>query len=225
MKSSELLGKRFGRLVAVEQVESLNYRARFLCECDCGRTKLVLAQNLLSGHVRSCGCLLSEASRKRMEKYNDSEGRETHGQAKTRLYCIWEGIKTRCLKETHHSYGNYGGRGIKVCPEWENSYITFREWALANGYRSDLSIDRIDVNGDYCPDNCRWVDSSTQALNKRMMRRNTSGVTGVSFNKNSGKYVAYITRNYKMTWLGAFDTLEEASKARHEAESQLRDNS
>jgi hypothetical protein len=222
MKSSALPGKRFGRLLVIEQVESLNYRARFLCKCDCGRTKLVLAQSLLSGHVRSCGCLLSEASRKRIESYNVSEGRETHGQTKTRLYCIWEGIKTRCLKETHHSFPNYGGRGIKICPEWENSFIAFREWALANGYSADLSIDRIDVNGDYCPDNCRWVNSSTQAENKRILDRNTSGVTGVSLNKKTGKYVAYISRNHKFYYLGSFATLEEATKARRDAEGSTK---
>jgi hypothetical protein len=219
MKSSELIGKRFGRLTVVEQVERVNYRARFLCVCDCGNKKIVLGQNLLSGHVKSCGCLHSEIANKKIEKYNLSEGREIHGQAKTRLYTIWEGIKTRCLKEAHHTYKDYGGRGIKVCPEWETSYIAFQEWALANGYADNLSIDRIDVNGDYCPDNCRWADPSTQAYNKRITKRNTSGVVGVSYNKRTGKYVAYITKNYKMKYLGAFETLEEAAKARKDAET------
>lgn len=225
MRSSELIGRRFGRLIVEKKAESLNHRARFLCVCDCGNTKLVLGQSLLSGHVKSCGCLHVEKSRQRIEEYNLSEGREAHGQTKSRLYGIWEGMKTRCLKSTHHSFPNYGGRGIKVCREWENSYTAFRDWSLANGYSDDLSIDRIDVNGDYCPENCRWVSASIQAANKRITSRNTSGVVGVSFNKNTKKYAAYITKNYKMVWLGAYDTLEEAAKARRAAEDQLNESS
>lgn len=225
MNYSELIGKQFGRLTVIKQIESLNHRSRFLCSCECGNTKKVLGQNLLSGHVKSCGCLHSEISRKRIEKYNSSDGREAHGQAKTRLYAIWEGMKTRCNKKNHHTFKNYGGRGIKICPEWANSYISFRDWSLANGYADNLSIDRIDVNGDYCPENCRWTDASTQAMNKRITAKNTSGVVGVSFNKKTKKFVAYITRNYKMKYLGAFDTLEEAAEVRHKAECQHKESS
>lgn len=221
MKNVELLGKRFGRLTVVAKVESLNYRSRFLCKCDCGNEKLVLGQNLLSGHVQSCGCLHSEKSKARIVEYNSAINREIHGETRTRLYRIWEGIKTRCFKQTHKSYKDYGARGVTMCDEWCNSFTAFRDWSLANGYNDKLSIDRIDVDGDYSPQNCRWVAPSVQASNKRILSRNTTGYTGVSYNKASGKFVAYITRNYKMIHLGVFDTVEAAADARHRAEQLI----
>lgn len=221
MKNSELVGKRFGYLTVIKQVESLNYRARFLCCCDCGNTKLVLGQSLLSGHVKSCGCYQSEEARKRMTNYLKSKGFNLHGQTRTRLYNIWSGIKNRCNSPNNRAYRNYGGRGIKICEEWENSFPAFYEWAIASGYSDNLTIDRINVDGDYCPENCRWASYSVQAENKRLLKRNTTGVTGVSFNRGTGKYVAYIQRNHKFRFLGSFDTLEEAKEARKNAEVSI----
>lgn len=221
MRHKDLIGFRFGKLTVIEKVESASYRSRFKCVCDCGNEKIVLGQSLLNGHVRSCGCLQREASTRRIEAYNSNLGRETHGEAKTRLYAIWEGMKTRCYKRNYHSFPNYGGRGISVCEEWKSSFLAFREWALSTGYNDSLTIDRIDVNGDYCPDNCRWTGHDVQAANKRLLDRNTSGFTGVSFNKKSGKYVAYISRNRETHHLGSFDKLEDAIAARKRAEKQL----
>lgn len=218
MKHKDLVGMRFGRLYVTKKVESDDYRSRFLCVCDCGSTKIVLGQNLLNGHTQSCGCIHAEKSKKRIENYNRSENREEHGETKTRLYSIWEGMKTRCYSKTHHSFPNYGGRGIYVCNEWKNSYIAFRNWSMENGYNDTLSIDRIDVNGNYEPLNCRWVDASAQAANKRLLARNTTGYTGVSFNKRMGKYVAYIGRNGNNCFLGYFDNIEDAINARKDAE-------
>ena len=217
MDNKKLVGRRFGRLLVIEKVDSVNYRSRFLCRCDCGNEKLVLGQSLLNGHVRSCGCLLSERSRERITSYNESIGNELHAETKTRLFAIWEGIKTRCFKETHHSYKNYGGRGVSMCDEWRNSFIAFRDWSMANGYSDSLSIDRIDPRGDYCPENCRWADNITQGRNKDFKPRGSVGVVGVSFNKRSNKFVAYLNGKH----LGTFVTLEDAKKAREDAEKLI----
>ena len=220
MKSQDYIGRKFYRLTVLEQVESLNHRCRFRCVCDCGNETVVLGQSLKSGHVRSCGCLLSESSRERIKLFHQEKGNEQHGLSHTRLYSIWAGIKGRCFKPSNRNYPNYGGRGISMCEEWKESFAAFCAWAFANGYEDDLSIDRIDVEGDYCPENCRWANSSLQSENKRISTRNTSGVTGVSFNKKTKKYVAYISHNRKPKYLGSFANFEDAVEARKKAESQ-----
>ena len=163
MRTVDLTGKIFGRLKVLERAENgKNGDARWVCLCECGKTKTILASHLKRGEIRSCGCFQKEV----LKQY-----REKHGHRHTRLYGIWAGIKRRCYNPHEKAYKYYGGRGIKVCDEWLNDFEQFNEWAFANGYnenakRGDCTIDRINVNGDYEPSNCRWISIKAQSLNK-----------------------------------------------------------
>ena len=133
-----------------------------------------------------------------------------------RIYKIWQGIRQRCNNPNNKDYAAYGGRGVCVCCEWNNSSIAFIKWALENGYADNLTIDRISVNGDYTPDNCRWATHTQQARNKRIEKINKTGVNGVHM--ENGKYRATIYVDSKKIHLGIFDTLAEATEARKDGE-------
>ena len=164
MRVQDLTGKRFGRLTVISRAENKGKHLMWNCICDCGNTKTARGETLKSGETKSCGCLLSESTRNRMK---------THGFGfENRLYRIWSNMKGRCYSKTSSVYNIYGARGITVCDEWKNDFLAFRKWALANGYdenakRMDCTLDRINVDGNYCPENCRWVDIKTQANNRR----------------------------------------------------------
>lgn len=159
-------GQRFGRLTVIDgplkKRESGRSRAYWLCRCDCEKTVWVRENNLKSGHTQSCGCLAADTRRhgKRF-KYGNEYAR------KMRLYRIWSEMRYRCSKPTNKDFKYYGGRGIAVCAEWLYDFTSFREWAMSAGYQDDLTIDRIDVDGNYCPENCRWVTMSEQNKNHR----------------------------------------------------------
>lgn len=156
-----LVGKDFGRLKVIRRLKRKSGVENYLCICSCGNKHEVLRNNLLSGNVQSCGCLK-----------HDTKPNLSHGMKGTRIYRIWSGIKTRCLNENDKAYQNYGGRGIKLYKDWEE-FEKFWEWAQKTGYNDNLTIERMNVNGNYEPNNCTWITLSEQANN----RTNTVSIT------------------------------------------------
>lgn len=158
-KLIDITGQRYGRLLVLKRFgRNASKQTLWLCRCDCGNEVSVTGSHLKNGDTRSCGCLHNEGNNTK------------HGGRKTRLYNIWAKMRRRCANENDEAYKDYGGRGITVCPEWQESFEAFRDWALANGYRDDLSIDRKDNDGNYCPENCRWATQKIQGNNQRSNR-------------------------------------------------------
>jgi len=161
----DLTNKKYDRLTVIKRIKHNNQKeAMWLCRCDCGKMIETRGSSLRAGLTRSCGCLQKEWAKKHTPN-------KTHGYTKERLYKVWMGMRQRCYLKTNNRYKHYGGRGIEVCDEWQD-YLNFRKWALSHGYdskakRGKCTIDRIDVDGNYEPSNCRWVDAKTQANNTR----------------------------------------------------------
>ena len=170
----------------------------------CGTNFKANTYDINRGDIKSCGCY---------HKRRSSETQKTHGLSNTRLNRIWRNIKSRTLNSKYKDYLNYGGRGINICDGWKNDFMSFYNWAMSNGYSKELSIDRIDNAGNYCPENCRWTTKTIQRRNTRIAKNNTSGYKGVSFVKKTNKYKSYIRVNRKRIHIGHFLTAVEGAIA------------
>lgn len=211
-----LIGKKFGRLRVVGDGTHENWIHKWECLCDCGNKVYVATSKLKSGHTQSCGCL---------QKERTSKASLIHGKYKSRIHKEWRGILHRCKNPSASHYENYGGRGIDVCEEWKgkNGFFNFYNWSMENGYSDDLTLDRIDNDKGYSPENCRWITHQENCWNRGKRtdcKTAHSGVVKTVFKSGNVKYRATIGVNYKTIHLGYFDTEKEAVEARITAEEK-----
>ncbi len=204
-KPKPILIEDLGMMYATENSKN---KARFgIYKCGfCGTNFKANIYDINRRHNKSCGCIKSQRIREANIKHNI-------WSINKRLYMIFTSIKARVLNPKHTNYKDYGGRGITICEEWKNDFMSFYTWAMSNGYSDELSIDRIDNDGNYCPENCRWTTQTIQTRNKRIYKNNKSGYKGVCLVKKTNKYKSYINVDKKGVHLGSFPTAVEGAVA------------
>ena len=196
-----ILIEDLGMMYAAE--DSKRKRGFGIYKCGfCGTNFKAHILNVKFGNTKSCGCY---------KKQKIKEVNTKHNLIYTRIYKIWRDIKSRTLNLKNKSYNDYGGRGITICDEWKNEFMSFYEWAMSNGYSDELSIDRIDNDRGYSPENCRWTTRTIQSRNQRIRKDNRTGYKGVSYFKRARKYQTYININSKRIHLGHFLTAEDGA--------------
>lgn len=194
--NADLTGQRFGRLTVLGRRPSdKSGRIRWECLCDCGNKTIVAGTRLRKGASKSCGCYQRDAVR--AHNLTHGETRQKPGEQRIpRIYRIWANMKTRCNNPNTPYYDRYGGRGIRVCPEWTDSFEAFHAWAISAGYDDAKEIDRIDNDGDYTPENCRWVPHEAQQNNKE----NTVRITHAGQTRTLSEWAAITGLKSKTIW-------------------------
>lgn len=199
----DLMGQKFGMLKVLDYCGlDKHSKAKWLCVCDCGNTTTSVGNNLIRGKSNSCGCT-------RMKNLIKSV--TTHGMSRHPIYKVYRSMLERCNDVGNKGYNCYGGRGIKVCDRWMNSFENFRDDMFAS-YSTGLTLDRIQTNGNYCKENCRWVTQQQNCLNTRA-KGGSSSFKGVSFHKLTGKWSSGIGYNGKHYYLGLYEKEEDATIA------------
>lgn len=204
-KYNNELNKTYGRRTVIQILGYPDYDGHLLvlCKCECGKEDIVRLDELKRGKRLMC-----------LECGYKHQG-ESIRTDKEALYDIWRGMRKRCNNKNHMAYNRYGGRGITVCEEWNNKFEPFYNWAINNGFQQGLSIDRINSDGNYEPNNCRWATQRQQVINRGVQCNNKTGYAGIRQCKN-GKYSSHIKVNYKTMSLGTFNTKQEALNARNQ---------
>jgi hypothetical protein len=200
----DLTNKKFERLVVICRYFDNSRRTKWVCKCDCGETIITRGDALVEGRTKSCNCLHKEKVTK-------------HGLYKHPIYRMRRNIISRCYEKRTHNYKNYGGKGIIMCQSWLDDPWNFFIWAIKKGWRSGLFIDRINVNGNYEPSNCTFVNILESAANKDKYSKYGTGIEKT----RQGKYTARITYNVQRYYLGTFNDLRDASKAYNQAKNKF----